>query len=132
MVQRPAPGQTAHQNVNSTVLVCISVPSINTMMESNLKRKGFISSYRLNSIIKGSQGMNSRQKFEAETMVEMLLPGLLGFPSSKVQAYLIRVDAIYSGLGLPTSVINQDNSPHTSPQGNLTKATLQLRFPLFR
>lgn len=76
------------------------------MMENNLKRKGFISSYRLNSIIKGSQSVNSRQKFEAETVVEMLLPGLLSFPSSKVQAYLIRVDAIYSGLGLPTSVIN--------------------------
>lgn len=40
----------------------------------NLRRKGFVPTYRLHSTIKGSQGRRSRLELEAETMEENYFP----------------------------------------------------------
>lgn len=53
----------------------LSVAAINKMSKGILGRKGFILSFRVQSISQGCQGWNSRQELEAETMEEQ------GFPS---------------------------------------------------
>jgi hypothetical protein len=46
------------------VLVCFSIVVINTMIKSNVGRKGFSLLYSLLSILKGSQGRNPRQELK--------------------------------------------------------------------
>lgn len=54
-------------------LVCFSVAVIYNMNKCKMKRKGFISCYRLQSITQGSQGRNSKPDLEAETTKEHCL-----------------------------------------------------------
>lgn len=78
-------GVQAHSGLHKTmpqkityILDYFSVTIIKTMIKSKMGKKGFISGYRSQSIIKGSQGRSSRQ--------ELLLTGFL--PASAYLASL--------------------------------------------
>jgi hypothetical protein len=57
----PSVPEPFHSRKVAHVVIYISV--INTMTKNNLVGKGFLSSHRLRSIIKGGQHRNSRQEF---------------------------------------------------------------------
>jgi hypothetical protein len=63
--------------------------------------------------MKGTQGRNSRKNLEvgneAETMGESLLTSMLSY---RTQNHLPRGGTTHCGLGLPTSIIHQENAPH--------------------
>lgn len=83
--------------------------------KSTLVRKGFISAYKLQFKIKWSQGKNSRQETEAETMEECSLP-------TCSQDHLPRSGAAQSGMGLPLSVCHQGSVPTDMCTGFLMEA----------
>ena len=88
----------------SCVLVCFSVAMINIRSKNRLTEgKGL---FDLQVIV--NHWGNPRQELEVRTEGEnirgTLLTGLL--PT----AHLLRDGAIHSGMGFPTSVINQENS----------------------
>lgn len=94
----------------------LSVAVINTMAESNLEMERFISSYCLSSSMKKSQGRSSRLESGIRSHGGMLLPCLLlrtgstclfVDPKDLQKIYLPTSGTTHSGLGPPTSVINQ-------------------------
>lgn len=52
--------------------ICVPAAVINTMTKSHLKRKGFVSSYSLQSIINRSQNRNSQGNLETRTEAEAM------------------------------------------------------------
>lgn len=93
---------------NSSVRVRVSVVMINTMTESSLGKKGFISPFSstLQSVIEGRLGRTTRQKL-------MLKPGRNAVHWHAHPAFLYatqdhmpRVGTTHSGLRPPTSIMN--------------------------
>ena len=112
---------------------------IKMMIRSHMGRKWFISAYRLQSIMKGSQGRNSRQEpgertraEHGKTLLTDLSPWLtqstfldnLGWPAQGGIAC--------SGIGPPTSIINQKVTPTGFPTEQSDGAIFQLCFSLLR
>lgn len=85
----------------------------------NMGNKVLISSCSSQSFLKRRQGKNSKQDMEAGTEAEAteehcLLacsPWLAQIVYYATQDYFPTGDTIHSGLGAPTSVINQENTP---------------------
>jgi hypothetical protein len=106
-----------------------------TMTNSNLGRKGFIFSYSVRSIMKGSQGKTPwrrlKQKPWRDAAYRLVPRGLLNMLSYTTQDHFPRGGAIHTGLDPLMSITNHQTSPQTWPQSNLEAFSL-LRFPLPR
>jgi hypothetical protein len=89
------------------------------LTKSNSGRKGFISAYSLQSVVKGSQGRNLEAGTEVEEAIEERC--FLARFSWFVQLIQLRtpcpVVAPHSGLGLLISTINLENAPQIIPTG---------------
>ena len=84
------------------------------MTKSNLERKELIMFYRLESIMEGSQGKSSKRELKQRpwrnTAYWLVIHGLLSLLSYRTQHCLPRQGwHTHSGLGLPTSIITQEN-----------------------
>ena len=85
------------------------------LAKTNLGRREFFLSYRLQNITEGSQGWKSNQESDIPNTD---CPG----QSNKA----------HSGLGPPTSVINQENAPPTDVKANPMEAFSKQKLPLPR
>lgn len=96
----------------------MAVAVINTIAKSSLERGG-------------SCGTEGIQCGNCGGMQLLALFIALSLPFHTVQDYLSRSDTAHSGLGLPRSIINQENATQTCPQVSLMEADAQLNdiFP---
>jgi hypothetical protein len=65
-------------------------------------------------------------------MLLACFPDLLSLFSYTTQDYLPRGGTTHSGLGPPTSIINQDSVPHICPQASPIETVSQMRSHLTR
>ena len=81
-----------------------------TQTKTNLGRKLFISASTLQSVIEGSQGMNSGWS-HGGTLLTGCLQALLSLLSYSSQGHQPSGGTAYSKQGPPLSIINQESSP---------------------
>jgi hypothetical protein len=102
------------------------------MTESNLERKGFISSDNSQGVFSSLRGL--RAGTEAEAVEERCFlacsPWLLSLLFYAIQNHLPRSDTAHCGLGPPTSITNLENDPRVCPEASLVGAFYQLSFTL--
>lgn len=111
---------------------CLNLVSgaiIDTLTKRNLGRKEFILSYRIESIIKRSQGRNMSRKLEAGTEAETrgmlltdLLPWLAQLPLWDTCPVMVP----------PTSITNQENGPHRLAAGQSDDCRSSVEVPSSR
>lgn len=87
----------------------VSIAVTKTLIESRKRRKGFVLPRRLQSIIEGSRG-RSRYRDRGGMLLAGLFP--MAYPTYflyiyKTKDHLPRDGTLPSGLGPPTSLINQ-------------------------
>ena len=111
----------------------VSIAIVNTMTKSILGRKRFISSLKTLGLL--YYWRNSGQELIQRGNGGTLLAGLacsawlLIAPRT---TYLPRGGTSHSGLGPPSSVINQQNASQSCSQANQVGAFSQSRFPLLK
>lgn len=107
---------------------CFPVAVLSIRAKNDLKEKGFISVYRLQSIMEESQGSQEGGS-EAKTMEEQcLLAYLLWLELSQLSKQPRTLppskgDTYHSGPGPCKSINNQENAPSPYPQGNLIESS---------
>lgn len=77
-------------------------------------------------------GENLEAGTDAETMKEHCLLACSSLLSYILQDHLPRGGPTHSGLGLSTSIINQENVPQSCPQAGLIEAIPHLKVLLLR
>lgn len=103
-------------------LVCFSATLINTTTQSNLGRKHVLDSHSITAQPWGESGRTARQESEGRTKKKCCSPpcSLHGSCSAtflnQPRTTCSRVGPPTVGLGPPTSVSGQDNSPQMWPQ----------------
>lgn len=113
-------------------LSLLSVPVI--YCPKQLGEEGACLASKLQSVLEGLQGRNSRQELAWSSkdlggvLLPDLLPGLLtsSYLSYTSQDYMSRGGAVHSGLVPFTSIINQENAPKTFFQSSMIKLVTQL------
>lgn len=95
--------------------------------QGNLGRRGAISMYKIQSILKGSQGRSSRWDPGSETMKGCHLLTCFPKPDKLPYSYnpgpLLRDGTAHCGLDPSTSTSNQKNVLQSCPQANIIEVT---------
>lgn len=116
------------ETIEKNMKICFLFLWLGTVTRSKWRRKGLISTYRLNS----PSWRKARGGAKAETATEECCLWLAlgcGQLSYTAQDHLPGDDSTCHGLDPPTSMNNEEN-PQTSPQSNLMKAISPARFAL--
>lgn len=106
----PYKGKDAPSHLLASLLPCpiysswLSSAAINTVTKSNFGRKGFIPSYSLRFITKGNQSTRRNAAAGLPPLPQLAEPACFIQPNTARPGM-----APLSGLGFPTSIINQEN-----------------------
>lgn len=85
--------------------------------QKQVRRKVFISSYVLQSVIKGRQGWILEEKLEQRPARWLASSLVFSFLSYTIQDHTSRSGTTHSGLGPPPPTSNPENDPQAHPSG---------------